>query len=146
MEALRQVVEVPAQRIGHRLSLVVVVEAGQVAPALVPAHLDEPGAELDAEQKPAHEHDEAELRRRRGRTQEDREEAGFQQERLPAERVKGLADVHDREIEHPQHREDQHRCERDREVVAVEQADDGEHRQDDAGPGDDEELAIRIAE
>ena len=85
MEALREPMEIPAQRIGHRLRLVVVIETREIAPALVTAHLDEPGAELHSEQQPAHEHDQAELGRRCGRAEEDREEARFQEERLPPE-------------------------------------------------------------
>ncbi len=45
-------VEVPAQRVRHRLSFEVVVEAGEIAPARVAAQLDQTRAEHDAEQQP----------------------------------------------------------------------------------------------
>ena len=48
-----QVVKEPAQRIRHRLRLVVVIEAAQIAPAWIAPDLDQAGAELDAEEEPA---------------------------------------------------------------------------------------------
>ena len=80
MQTLWKVMEVPAERVRHRLRFMVVVEARQVAPALVAPHLDQPRAELDAEEKPAHQDDEAELRSRRDRAEEDREEPGLEEQ------------------------------------------------------------------
>ena len=105
----REVVEPPAQRAGHRLGLVVVLEAGQVAPARVAAHLDHPGAELDAEQQPADQDQDQRRRRAAVGSEEDRQEPGLEQQGLPAEGVPGLADVDDRQVHRPQRRPGQHR-------------------------------------
>ena len=48
----RPVIE-PAERVGHGLGFVEIVEAGEVAPAGIAAQLDETGAEHDAEEQPA---------------------------------------------------------------------------------------------
>src|SRR5439155_2939934 len=45
VERFRQVMEIPRERVGHGLRLVVVVQAREVAPAAITAHLDEPRAE-----------------------------------------------------------------------------------------------------
>src|SRR5439155_26243474 len=71
MEQLGRAMEIPAQRVGQRLGLVVVVQAGEVAPAAVVAELDETGAELYAEQNPAQEQDWNERRSHRRGTEED---------------------------------------------------------------------------
>ena len=67
----RQMVEEPAQRARHRLCLVVEVQAGELAPARVAAHLDQPGAELHAEEHPPQQEQDqdgrCDLRRCRGR-------------------------------------------------------------------------------
>src|SRR5437899_12169775 len=93
MERVRKVVEVPAQRVRHRLGLVVVVEAGEIAPAGVAAHLDEARAELEPEHEPAREVDERERGGGPGRAEEDREEPRLEEERFPAEAVEGPADI-----------------------------------------------------
>src|SRR2546430_6843270 len=90
-------VEIPGERVRHRLSLVVVVEAGQVAPAAVAAHLDQPGAELDAEQEPTYQHDEAELRSGRGGGGGESGGGGLQKEGVPTEGGESLADADARE-------------------------------------------------
>ena len=89
-------VEIPAERIRHRLRLVVVVETREVAPAAIAAHLDQPRAELHAEEQPAKQDDEGEGRSGARVAEEDREEAGLAQQRFPAERVERLTDVDDR--------------------------------------------------
>ena len=48
-----QQVRLPAERPRHRLGLVVVLQAGELAPAGVTAQLDEACPELDPEQQPA---------------------------------------------------------------------------------------------
>ena len=55
MRPWRGVVQEPTGRIGHRLRLVVVIEAGVVVPARVAAHLDQARAEHQAEFEPAQE-------------------------------------------------------------------------------------------
>jgi hypothetical protein len=94
MQGSRQVVEVPAQRVGHRLGLVVVVGAGEIPPAPVAPDLDEPGAELEPEEQPAEQPQDDGRRRLVGRAEEDREEARVEQQRLPSEGVEDLAHVH----------------------------------------------------
>jgi hypothetical protein len=64
---------------------VVEVHAPQPPPALVAAELDQPGPELDPEGKPAEREDHEPLRRGLGIAEEDREESGLEQQRLPAE-------------------------------------------------------------
>ena len=98
----RQVVEEPAEGARQRLGLVVVVEAGEVTPAAVAAQLDQPGPELDPEQQPAVQPQHQGGRGGPGRAQEHRQEAGFQQQGLPAEAVEGLADVDHRQVQRPQ--------------------------------------------
>ena len=108
VDRLRQMVEVPAQRVGHGLGLVVVVQARQIAPAGVVADLDQSGSELDAEQQPAQQPQHRRWRCCAGWAEEDRHEAGFEQQRLPAEGVERLADVDDRQIQRPQGQPGQH--------------------------------------
>ena len=143
MERPRQVMEEPAERVGHRLGLVVVVEARQLAPAPVAAQLDESGAELDPEDKPAEQEDERPRGHRAARAEEDREKAGLEQERLPAERVKDLADIDDRLIQHPQREPDDDRHRRRRDFRQPDDHGDGEEN---ARPGDDEQQAVGVVE
>ena len=75
-----EVVEEPAQRVRHRLGLVVVVEARQVPPAPVAAQLDEAGAELDAEHEPSQQPDDEHGRYETRRSQEDHEKPGFEEQ------------------------------------------------------------------
>ena len=72
VERLRQPVEEPAQRARHRLGLVVEVQTGQPAPALVAADLDQSGAELDPEQHPAQQPQHQDRRSRTRRCRERR--------------------------------------------------------------------------
>src|SRR2546430_301997 len=84
---MRQVMEIPRERVGHGLRLVVVVQARELAPAAIATHLDEPRAELDAERQPAEQVDDRDGRCDLGVPEEDREETGLAQQALPAERV-----------------------------------------------------------
>ncbi len=101
VEGLGQVVEEAAQRARHRLGLMVVVQARQLPPARVPAHLDQAGPELDAEQHPPQQEEDHDGRTGLVVAEEHGEEAHLQKQRLPAEAVPGLADVDDRQIQHP---------------------------------------------
>src|SRR4029453_18874316 len=92
----------PAQGGGQGLGLVGVVQAGEVTPAVVAAQLDQPGPELDPEQQPAAQPQHQGGRDLRGRPQEDGQEPGLQQQRLPAEAVERLADVDNRQVQGPQ--------------------------------------------
>jgi hypothetical protein len=108
----RQVMEVPAERIGHRLGLEEVVETGQIAPAGVAAQLDQAGAEHQAEQRPAVDPVQQGRWRRDARAGEHREEPDLDEQRFPAEAVPCLAGVDERQIQHVQSRP--HRCSRQR--------------------------------
>src|SRR6266571_4365378 len=143
MQPLRQMVEVPRERIRHGLRLVVVIETGEVTPAPVATDLDQARAELDAEDEPADEPDEREWRRGPRGSQKNGEEAGLEEQRLPTEGVKGLPDVDDREVERPEHRPEQHR-ERDR--PRVRQPDERRRRKRHAAPRDGGEETIRVTE
>src|SRR5262245_40545526 len=96
VDAFRQAMEVPAERVRQRLGLVVKVEAGEVAPTRVVAQFDQAGAQLGAKQHPAQRQDWNWRRFDGGRAQETREEARLEEHRFPAEPVKRLPDVHDR--------------------------------------------------
>jgi hypothetical protein len=87
----------------------VVVHAGEVAPAGVAAQLDQPGAKLDPKRQPAEQEQHEERRRGARVAQEDREESRLEQDGFPSEPVELLADVDDREIEHPEGQPHQHR-------------------------------------
>lgn len=143
VQRLRQMVEEPAQRAWHRLGLVVVVEAGQLAPARVAAHLDQPRPELDAEQDPAQQEEHHDRRRDLVVAQEDREEAGLQEQGLPAERVPGLADVHNRQIQDPGHQPEQHAAPERQQTV---QSGDECHRHRAADPRPGREEAVGAVE
>ncbi len=138
-----QVVEVPAQRAGHRLGLVVVPQAGQIAPATVAAQFDQPRAELDPEQQPAQQPERQDGRRDLVVAEERGEQAGLQQQRLPSEGVPGLPDVDDRQVEHPQQHPEQHRRPERYEVAGPGQHGCGERA---ARPGDGGEEAVGVAQ
>ena len=109
---VRHRMKVRGQRVGDRLGLEVIVEAGQVAPAGISAQLDEARAPHDPHRQPAEQPDHDDRRRpprERSRVderhQEDAEKAGLDQLDLPAEAVEGLADVHDRDLQRAQQRQ-----------------------------------------
>jgi hypothetical protein len=139
----RQVVEEPAQGAGQRLGLVVVVEAGEVTPAAVAAQLDQPGPELDPEQQPAVQPQHQGGRGGPGRPEEDGQEPGLQQQRLPPEAVERLADVDHREVEAPEGQPDQHRHP-GRPLLG--QAGQGRRGQRHPRPGDHRQEPVRVVE
>src|SRR3989442_15049067 len=90
VEPARHEVEPAAERVRDRLGLVVVVEAGEVAPARVAAQLDQPCAEHDAEDEPAQAPHDGRWRRQalerapvEEGAEEDGEEAGLEELDLP---------------------------------------------------------------
>ena len=143
VERLRQAVEVPRERVRHRLRLVVVVEAGEIAPARIAAHLDQAGAELEAEEQPAEEPDERRGHRAPRRSEKGGEKAGLEQQRFPAEGIERLADVDDRQIERPEYEPD---GDGQRRGPAIGQPGDDRERQDDAGDRDRSQQPVRVAE
>ena len=143
VQRARQVVEEPARRARERLGLVVVLEAGEVAPAAVAAQLDQARAELDAEQQP-----DEQPQDRCGRgdvrgSEERHEEPGLEQQRLPAEAVPDLADVDDRQVEHPEHGPQRDAGAEREDVGGARERGDGE---DEAERGDDPEDRVRVAQ
>ena len=136
-------VEEPAQAVGHRLRLVVVVEAGPLTPATIAAKLDQTGPELDPEDEPAKQKDEGPGRHGGPSAQEDGEESRFEEERLPPERVEDLADVHDRLIKGPQRKPDRNR---DRGRRNIRQPDHHRDAQQHATPGDSEQQRVGVVE
>src|SRR5439155_14155349 len=132
VERLGEVMKEPAQRIRHRLRLVVVIEACEVPPAAIAAQLDQTGAELDPENYPAKEQDQ----RPRGNcgtgAEEDGEKACLQEQRLPPERVEDLTDIDDRLVERPEREPDRNRDPRRRNGGQPNH--DGE-TESDTGPG-----------
>src|SRR5581483_9154962 len=93
VDPARRPMEIPAQRIRHGLGFIVVVEAGEIAPARVAAQLDQSGAEHDAKEQPT-EQPNRDLRRSYFcAAQEDSEERGFKENGFPTESIEGLADV-----------------------------------------------------
>src|SRR5947207_15951632 len=93
-----QMVKEPAQRIRHRLGFVMVIEAGEIAPAGIAPDLDQAGAEFDSKEEPAKHPDDDQRGRHPCRPEEDREKSGFEEKRLPAEGIEGLTDVDDRQV------------------------------------------------
>src|SRR5207237_4838233 len=106
VQRLGEMVEVPRERVRHRLRFVVIVETGAIAPARIAAQLDEPGAELETEEEPAEEPDEYRGHRGRGRTEERGEKACLEQQRPPSEPVEDLPNGDDRQVQRPQHEPD----------------------------------------
>lgn len=141
VERLGEMVEEPAQRARHRLCLMVVVQAGQLPPARVAPHLDQPGAELHPEQHPAQQEEDDDRWGHLVVAEEDREETHLQQQRLPPERVPRLADVDDRQIQRPGNEPQQHSApERQLRVQACDQR----HRHRAARPGPGRVEAVRV--
>ena len=68
VQRLREPMEVPGECIRHRLSLVMEVQTRQIAPAGVPAHLDQARTELEAEQHPSQQQQHGEWSGGSGRT------------------------------------------------------------------------------
>ena len=79
MQGLGEVMEEPAQRPRHRLSLVVVVQAGQIAPARVTTELDQSRTELEPEQQQARQPHRQHRWRHPVIAEEDGQETGLQQ-------------------------------------------------------------------
>src|SRR6266540_2801048 len=126
----------------QRLGLVVVIEAGEVAPALVMAQLDQSRAELDAEKHPAEDDDDDDRRLQVRRSEECGEEPGLAEHRLPSEGVEGLADIDDGEVKRP--REEPHGDE-ERPRRRVGDADEREPGKHDAEPRHAAQEAVGVA-
>ena len=107
-EAPGQEMKPAAESIRDGLGLEVVEKRGQVAPAFVPADLDQARPEHYPEDEPAQEPDDRDRRLPLGegpriidRAQEDGEKSGLQQLEFPTVAVPVLADVDDREVQRP---------------------------------------------
>ena len=143
VQRLGQPVEEPAQRTRHRLRLVVVVQTRQIAPALVAAHLDQPGAELDAEEQPPGCHQHCPGWCDVVVAEEHRQEARFEEQGLPAERVPELPDVDDGQICRPQQQPQRHRRPERHRIPEAQHHRGGQRR---ARPADHGEEAVRVVQ
>src|SRR6476620_622883 len=102
VEPMRCEMQIPADWTRDRLRLVVIIKAGEIAPAGITAQLDQAGADDDPKTDPAKKPDYEErrpaFRERAGVeqwTKENREKAGLEQLSLPPIAVPNLADVND---------------------------------------------------
>src|SRR4029077_6499392 len=91
---------VPRTDVRQRLGFEVIVQGREVAPRWIAAgQLEVPGQESQSEQQPVkQQHDQP----RRGVNQEDRQEAAFQQQRVPLKAHEYLSRVNQRQIQHEQ--------------------------------------------
>ncbi len=101
----------PAERIREGLCFIVIVQAGQVAPAGVAAQFNQPRPEHDAKGKPAEQPEDDGGRRPtrkrppvQQRAQENAEKTRLQELNFPAIRIPVLSDVNKRHIQRPQQR------------------------------------------
>src|SRR5206468_1663551 len=117
------------------------VEAGEIPPAPVMTQLDEPRAELRAEQDPPEKQDRNDGWSHPRRTEERGEEPGLEQHRLPPERVEGLPDVDDREVERP---EQEPRRDRQPDGSRLGEAEERGGREKDSDDGDRTKEAIAV--
>src|SRR4051812_36578085 len=130
----RKPMRIPTEWVRDRLGFEVVIEAGQIAPALVAADLDEPGAKHQSEQRPPIDPIQDQRRFSRGGTGKDREESQFEQQRFPSEAVEGLADVDERQIQNPQKGPDDGAGKR---ASVLNETGQGHEREQDANPSGD---------
>src|ERR1700680_1511036 len=91
MKPMGREMQIAAKRIRNRLRFIVVVKAGEIAPARVAAQFDEAGADHDAKTEPAKKPDNKQRRPAFGkrtaiqqRTEKDRQEPGLEQLNFPA--------------------------------------------------------------
>src|SRR5204863_4339133 len=132
---MRRKMQVPADRTGDWLRLVMIVKAREIAPAEIATQFDQTGTNHDAKteptEKPDHQNRRLTLRERprvEQWTKEDRQETGLQQLDFPAVAVPNLADVNDRHVHGPKHR--------DQDCVRI--ASENNERQREADPGEDQ--------
>src|SRR5437879_12857471 len=92
--------EVGTERIRKRLSLMMILEAGQIAPARIPSQLDESGPKFHAKKHPSQEKHNWYGNRHSVRSQENSQKTRFQQHGFPAKPIKHLANIHDGKVEH----------------------------------------------
>src|SRR5216117_1263632 len=109
VKPIRHEVKKPAQRIRDGLSLVVIIEAGKLAPAGVISNLDEACTQHDPENEPAEQPEDQNWRWpsrewvsiNQG-TEEDRQKAGFEELDLPTVGVPILTNMDKGKIKQPE--------------------------------------------
>src|SRR5262249_12928983 len=108
LEPERRKMKVATDGTRDRLCLIVIVKAGQVAPAWGAAQLDQTRADHDTKTKPAKEpynqHRRPALEKRTAidqRAKKDRQKAGLEQLNLPTVTVPDLSNVYDRHVHRP---------------------------------------------
>src|SRR5690242_6304862 len=100
MKPVRSEMQPPAQRVGNRLCLIMIVETGQVPPAGVTAKFDEASAHHNAEDEPPKEPDDEARRRAFGEgpsikqgTEKDGQKPGLEKLDLPPIAIPVLPDI-----------------------------------------------------
>src|SRR6266403_1664082 len=143
VEPVRREMQIAADRIRDRLRFVMIVKAGEIAPAGVTAQFDQTGADHDAKAEPAKKPDDK--KRRRGfwewprvkyRAKKDRQEPRLKQLSFPTVTIPNLADVYDRHVHRPEN------CEN----YGVGVAGKNKERQRKPRPRKDRQSVIREAE
>ena len=86
-----------------------VKEAGQIAPAWVGAQFDHARAEHGAKKHPQDQPHHDDWRMGVRWSEKNREKTGLGEHCFPAKSVEGLADVDEREVNHPEQRPSEHR-------------------------------------
>src|SRR5205814_7723759 len=112
VEPMRREMQIPANRTRDGLGFIVIVKAGQIAPAWIAAQLDKASTNHDAKTKPANKPDHQDRRptfRKRTtieqRAEKDRQEPSLEQLRFPAVPVPNLPDVNDGHVHRPEYGE-----------------------------------------
>src|ERR1700682_5004811 len=115
VEPMRRKMEIAADWIRDRLRFVVIVEAGEITPALVAAQFDQTSADHDPKTEPTKKPNDEKwgttFRKRpaiKQRAEKDRQEPGLEQLRFPTITVPNLSDMDDRHVHRPKNGE--HDC------------------------------------
>src|ERR1700750_2296820 len=113
VEPMRCEMQIPADWIRDRLRLIVIIKAGEIAPAGITTQLDQARANHDSKTEPAKKPDHQNWRPafRKGppikqRTKENGEKPGFEPLRLPAVAIPNLPDVNDGHVHGPENDEE----------------------------------------
>src|SRR5262249_26647217 len=143
VEPQRRKVKIATDGTRDRLCLVVIVKAGEVAPARIAAQFDQTRADHDAKPKPSkkpnNENRWGTLGKRSSieqRTKKDRQEASFEQLNLPPITVPNLSNMDNGHVHRPKHRE------QNRVGVAAQ----NDQRQGKAHPGEDRQCIVGNSE
>src|SRR4029077_20866466 len=111
MKPMGREMQIAAKRVRDRLRFIVIVKAGEIAPARVATQFDEAGPDHDAKTEPAKKPDDKQRRTAfrkwpaiEQRAKKYRQGPSLEQLNFPAVAVPNLADVDNRHVHHPQNR------------------------------------------